>query len=96
MTQFFLEVAHDQKPDAELVARRDKIAILFVELRELEQDHLRHRMLLDHAAETVGTAEHGNLVRGIFQRFLADDAHCPQAKFGLSPQPAAQLPGFGG
>src|SRR5205085_8183019 len=70
MAEFFLEIAHDQEPDADTIAHLDDLAIVFREERELEHDHLRHAAVANDFLKRGGIAEHRNSIAGLLDRLV--------------------------
>ena len=65
MAEFFLEVAQDQKPDAELIAGLDDVAIDLGEERELEQDDLGDVVFAHDAFDIVAVGRGRGMPSGV-------------------------------
>src|SRR5678815_1822738 len=94
MTQFLLQIADDQKPNTQVVADADNMAVDLGEEREFQHNDLRYAAFDDDSFEVVWSSKDRNAIVRFFDRLTTDETDCAQTDVGLTLQPPAQLSCF--
>ncbi len=91
VTQFFLQVAHDQEAHAELIAGADDVARRVVEAREFEHDDLGDFEFPHDRFDLIARAENVDALGSFIDRLVGQEAEGAEADLGLAPDPGVQF-----
>ncbi len=93
MSKLFLQIAQNEKPDAELIADANDVLVGLGEKWKLEQDYLGDSVFANHFLDLIGRAKHRDSVVAVVDLFIGDQTDRAQTDLGFALQPIAQLRG---
>src|SRR5437762_1209425 len=90
MTQLFLEIAQNEKPNAELITNLDHLLVRFGKKRELKENNLSDFVIMDDLFELLRATEQRNAYV-VDLIVVGNQADGSKANLGFSLQPFTQL-----